>query len=167
MYGTSSIWRLVLILLLGAGLTACSSTPLASPRIAAQSKVINWAPSVDPDGLYEWMDVAAAYFDKPIIILGCHGLSVGISDDKQVWLLAPEGPRKWQLIDEVARTLHNLYPNHIIVLIVCNEARIKLNMPGVYYALDIVWSSPGDDWRFGRYAEGDIEDFVTWVSPIK
>lgn len=46
---------------------------------------------------------------------------------------------------EVVREVQALFPNKTVVLCACNPGHIHLGIPGIYYAMDSVWTVPDRD----------------------
>lgn len=95
-----------------------------------------------------WLLEAKKRWNDPIVFI-CHGgckTVPGTVDGKpsfvNKWYACPDAPRKQLEMQEVARMLHNLYPDKDIVLVSCNDMGVDLNVPRVWYAQHSVWQMP-------------------------
>lgn len=147
-------------------ISGCSSLPLVRiQKDASFPQIINWNPSSpEPNGAEAWLRLAQKRWVNPIIFL-CHG---GDGPDGE-WYVFPDKPRTKMPAEDVAQALHNIYPEHDIIFICCNEGQHNLYTPNVWYARSYVWSTPDPDvWHklFPKYNEhtmvGSIWDFVTY-----
>jgi hypothetical protein len=145
--------RAILIsLVLMAGCAVNAPTTTRGPDTIIWSKGIAY-------GAPMWRAEAERWFDDPVLLV-CHGGNIGTA-----WFMFPDhrGP---MLVEHVAATLASVYPNRPIVLIVCNETGVRINVPGVFYATKIVqvWpakNGPPPFFNVGGDVADGIEDFVT------
>lgn len=73
-----------------------------------------------------------------------------------VWFLYPSPPLAPMPVEWVAQTLHHIYPKADIVLVVCNENGVDLQIPHVWYAKAKVWTFP--DNSLGKYKWADLHE---------
>lgn len=73
-----------------------------------------------------------------------------------------------QSVEEVAITLHNLFPDSDIFLIVCNDGNLPLSVPRVWHSPKQVWCVPDYAIQFmvperkehQNDGVGDLEGFI-------
>ena len=111
------------------------------PSLTVMPSIIQWNDfGKNNDGIKLWYKEATKTFNKPIIF-ACHG-GYRTIDGKDIWYLYPDPPRKPQPVEDLAYSLCNLYPDHQIILIVCNEKAIPINIARVWYSQRRVWVTP-------------------------
>jgi hypothetical protein len=87
-----------------------------------------------------------------IVMFACHGGP----DPAGVWYAVPDAP-----VEVLAQTLHDLYPDAIVVLICCNRGGSSLDVPGIAYAKQIVWIEPFSQVGFHvPWGAGSIDQFT-------
>ena len=141
-----------------------SATPqrLSGPSTQPAGEM-SWVRFDNVDVNREWYGEASKRLADPIIF-SCHG---GMRDG--IWVTCPDKPRVPVPVEDVARTLSNLYPNRNIVLICCNPAGVELDVPNVWYARSDVWCRPDalcsgpldHETKRGEGDAGSIWEFVT------
>lgn len=129
----------------------------------SSSQVICWSDDLPDEAGTLWLHEAQKRFSNPIVFV-CHG---GYLDNK--WIICPSPPKLEEPVESIAITLHNIYPNNPIVLIICNYWAKDIDVPDVYYAKDYIWCIPNafvsqiskDTFRMDYPGIGDIGNFCT------
>lgn len=113
-----------------------------------------------------WKEETARRFPNALIFAAHGGTAAG------KWICQnPDDPTSLKnafMVHDIALSLHQAYPDRVIVLIVCNPDHLKCGVPGVYYAQANVWVTPDKhanckDLNHLMYPEavGNIFEFVT------
>jgi hypothetical protein len=167
---------LALALFLGGYAAGCSSPLPRSWRHtpSPMPDLIQWCSYVEPNGDAGWMEECRMRWKKPVLF-SCHGgyESYPVYDDKgrvvfqEVWVAYPQGGRKPIPVEWIAWVLHNLYPEHDIILSVCNAKGHDLHVPRVWYARGKVFTTPDGHYPYTliprpHTSVGSVWDFVSY-----
>jgi hypothetical protein len=156
--------KILLLLLLFLASAAPATSPTTRP---GPTNLIVWSSYIRQDVPELWLAEARRKVDNPLLFM-CHGMSVPV-DGKLVWYVNPDKPRKPQPVQEVARTLSNLYPDRNIILVVCNPAHERISIARVWYPERDVWIVPDEYCDFldliERSEPQTIGTFADFTSP--
>jgi hypothetical protein len=97
-----------------------------------------------------WEREARTKLRDPFIVI-VHGYT---GKDGTWWCAPTKGPPL--PVESLARTLKQIWPDRPVVLVCCNDGRLDLKVPGVWYAKDIVVSPP----RYPTTRISRIEHFI-------
>jgi len=150
-----------LVILIAVTVGGCNASPAFVGAANQLPPAITWSDLDNGDAL--WFQEASKRFRNPLIF-SCHG-GTRLIGGKATWVCFPDDPSREILpVEDVAKVLHNLYPHRDLVLICCNAGHLRINVPRVYYATDIVWSAPQPipfNLLTGERCVGSINEFVT------
>lgn len=91
----------------------------------------------------QWKREVARRFPTALVVV-CHGnQGKEIVKNAEDWYMYPETPGCIPVrVRDKALELKRLYPNRPIVFLTCNPSGVRLNIPGVWHALNNVWLTP-------------------------
>jgi hypothetical protein len=93
-----------------------------------------------------WQQEIGRRFPHSVGVL-CHGGNF-VGDQ---WIVTAKSFEHYLTAPDIARHMQAKYPDRTIVLLCCNPGHLHLNVPGVYYAADSVWTVP--DRQVGDHPE--------------